>query len=409
MPLHQCPVAASSAWRKVSPVPSRHVCPTVPAGASMSYSSFAGQGSMVFDAVRNEAYARAIREAVRPGAVVMDLGAGLGVHGLLAAAAGAARVYVVEPQPVVRLVAEAARAMGMADRIVILQDRIEAVRLPEQVDVIVSVFTGNLLFSEDLLPSLFHARERWLKPGGTLVPHRAQLWLAPLQAAELHDKLVARWSRPFMGIDYAAVRAFAANELGWVRREDLADTRLLGDGAALTEVDFMQAAHADCDGRAACEVREAGTCHGLLAWTRIGLQDQWLSTGPQAPAVHWSPVYLPIDPPLPLAAGATLQMGLQRPTGGDWTWTVSCGNSSRRHSTFLSRPEGLRELARLAPQARPGLDARGQQALDILSGLGQGRSLAEVAAQLQERTGMAADAALREVQALVRRWGGEPR
>lgn len=375
----------------------------------MSYSSFAGQSSMVFDAVRNEAYARAIRKAMRPGAVVLDLGAGLGIHGLLAAAAGAARVYVVEPQPLVRLAAEAARAMGLADRIVILQDRIEAVQLPEQVDVIVSVFTGNLLFSEDLLPSLFHARDRWLKPGGTLIPDRAQLWLAPLQAPQLHDKLVARWSRPALGIDYGAVRAFAANELGWVRREDLAGTALLSDGAAVAEVDFARATHAHCEGQAACEVREAGSCHGLLAWIRIALQEEWLSTGPQAPAVHWSPVLLPVDPPLSLAAGESLAMSLQRPAGGDWTWTAAAGQGTRRHSSFLSRPEGLRELAKLAPQARPGLGARGQQALDILSGLQQGGSVQEVAAQLAARHGVPADQALREVQALVRRWGGDPR
>jgi predicted RNA methylase len=111
--------------------------------------------------------------------VVLDLGAGLGVHGLLAAAAGAKRVYLVEPEPVVQLAKEIARANGLADRIVILEGRIEEVELPEQVDLIISVFTGNLLYSEDLLPSLFHARDRYLKPGGHLVPDFAELLLAP--------------------------------------------------------------------------------------------------------------------------------------------------------------------------------------------------------------------------------------
>ncbi|MEZ0309401.1 MAG: methyltransferase domain-containing protein, partial [Ramlibacter sp.] len=188
----------------------------------MTYSRVVDHHSMVFDANRNEAYAHAIRQLVRPGSVVLDLGAGLGLHGLLAAAAGAARVYLVEPQGVVQTALEAARAAGFADRIVVLQERIEDVQLPEPVDLIVSVFTGNLLFSEDLLPSLFHARDRYLKPGGSLLPDRAELWLAPLSAPNLHDKHVARWQDPVMGLDYSSARALAANEILWLRRDEFA-------------------------------------------------------------------------------------------------------------------------------------------------------------------------------------------
>jgi predicted RNA methylase len=48
------------------------------------------------DRPRIDAFRRAVREVVRPGASVVDLGSGTGILGLLACEAGAARVYSIE-------------------------------------------------------------------------------------------------------------------------------------------------------------------------------------------------------------------------------------------------------------------------------------------------------------------------
>ena len=61
----------------------------------MSYSDVVGHISMAFDQTRNSVYAAAIRKYVAPES------AGLGVHGLIAAAAGARNFYLIEPEPVI--------------------------------------------------------------------------------------------------------------------------------------------------------------------------------------------------------------------------------------------------------------------------------------------------------------------
>jgi hypothetical protein len=371
------------------------------------YSRVANHGSMLFDAHRNELYARAIREAVTPGCVVLDLGAGLGIHGLLSVTAGAARVYMVEPQPVVQAARDVAQANGLSRSVVILQDKIENVSLPEPVDLIVSVFTGNLLFSEDLLPSLFHARDRYLKPDGRLVPDRAELWLAALCAPQLHEKHVARWSQPVMGLDYGSARPFAANEILWLRPGDFRGSSRLSDGIAISDVDMTSASSADCKGEVQTRVRTTGLCHGLLGWIRVKVGEAWLSTDPDSPEVHWWPVMLPLDPPLPLVEGEDLRLTLQRPAYGDWTWSATARAGARRHSTFLATAGGTQQLRKLAPASSPGLSKDGAVALQVLTLLREGLSNAAIAEMLS-RGGMDLHKAKTQVQALVLRYGGAP-
>ena len=79
----------------------------------MSYSDPSGHLSMVFDEHRNQAYLAAMREVITPDMRVMDLGAGLGVLGLLAARLGAREVHMVEPAPVLRAARQLATANGL--------------------------------------------------------------------------------------------------------------------------------------------------------------------------------------------------------------------------------------------------------------------------------------------------------
>lgn len=56
-----------------------------------AYNDIASHQTMLFDAVRNNVYSNAISTCVTNDSVVLDLGAGMGLHGLMAAKAGAKR------------------------------------------------------------------------------------------------------------------------------------------------------------------------------------------------------------------------------------------------------------------------------------------------------------------------------
>src|SRR5262252_952841 len=96
------------------------------------------------DRARLRVFERAIAAAVRPGDVVIDLGAGTGVLGLLACRAGAARVYAIENGGMIEVARALAQANGLVDRIVFLRTHSSEVRLPEPADVVVGDLIGRM-------------------------------------------------------------------------------------------------------------------------------------------------------------------------------------------------------------------------------------------------------------------------
>ena len=100
--------------------------------------SIADYGAMISDKVRMSAFAHALREAVTPGAVVVDIGTGTGIFALLACRFGAGRVYAIEAADAIQVAREIAAANGCADRIEFIQAMSTQVTLPERADIVIS-------------------------------------------------------------------------------------------------------------------------------------------------------------------------------------------------------------------------------------------------------------------------------
>src|SRR5215475_6231320 len=101
-------------------------------------------GEMIADSLRFPAYSEAIARAVKPGDVAVDIGSGPGVFALLAAKAGARKVYAIDTESVVELGRQFAAANGFSGRIEFLRGDSRQILLPERADVIVSDIRGAL-------------------------------------------------------------------------------------------------------------------------------------------------------------------------------------------------------------------------------------------------------------------------
>jgi predicted RNA methylase len=244
---------------------------------------------MLRDRVRCLAFQQALESVVRE-KTVLDVGCGSGILSLFAARAGAKQVFAVD-MDVPPAAEDVAQANGLADRVQFIRGRIEDAALPvDSVDIIVSEWMGGLLLMEDMLPAVLHARDRWLKPGGLMLPDRARLFLAPL-------KEVAHISSN----DYPTLRQTVSSQM-WVSAID--PSRFLAEPACILDIDLTDAqASAAREYEAAFRfgVDKPGTFEGFGLWFDVHFSktrpSQWLSTAPWLPPTHWAQVLwvLPVD------------------------------------------------------------------------------------------------------------------
>ena len=126
--------------------------------------SIPGYVSMIADRARMEPYVRALRQAVRPGAVVLDLGAGPGAFALLACRFGARRVYAIDPDNALQVARDLTAANGCTDRVEFIQKSFFDVDVSPA--TVVTLYLGREL-NLRLRPKL----QRELRPGSRIVSH----------------------------------------------------------------------------------------------------------------------------------------------------------------------------------------------------------------------------------------------
>jgi len=301
----------------------------------MTYDSVKSQSQMALDENRNTVYFAALKRLVTPDTVVLDLGAGLGVLGLFAAKLGAKRVYLVEPEPVIRVAAKLASDNGLSDRVVCLQSKIEEVELPEDVDIIISVFTGNFLLGENLLPLLYLARDRFLKPQGVLLPDAGDMWVVPITAAKLYKKHLGCFDQDHYDLNVQTMRKYVVNKPQTMRR--LGHENYLMPPENIRHIDFNTAETANCRETVGFKVDAPAICHGFLGWFSISLDKQVLSNAPDEKNLHWSPILFFCDQPIELTAGEQLNITVIKTEQSPWVWRFQKGQEVQSLSELHTR------------------------------------------------------------------------
>ncbi|MGD1703526.1 methyltransferase domain-containing protein [Dapis sp. BLCC M229] len=144
------------------------------------YGSMRSHKVMLEDMARMEAYHSAIfknKSETIADKVVLDVGTGTGVLAVWAAKAGAKRVYAVDASNAAELARRLVQVSNVSDIVTVLHSKVEEVEIPESVDAIVSEWMGSLLLKESMFDSVAYARDKWLKPGGLLLPSHATILL----------------------------------------------------------------------------------------------------------------------------------------------------------------------------------------------------------------------------------------
>jgi type I protein arginine methyltransferase len=359
--------------------------------ADVSGYSIAGYGQMVVDDMRMAAYSSALRQAIRPGSVILDIGAGTGILSMLACQYGAGRVYAVEPDDAIRVARQIAEANGFAERIEFIQDVSTRITLSEKADVIVSDLRGILPLFQQHIPSIIDARERLLAPKGQLIPQEDSLWAAIVEDASLYEQYRKPWqSRPFE-LDMRVGWQIVCNS--W-RKQRVKPENLLTSPQQWTTLDYGTISRADVTGEVTWTVGQAGSAHGLLVWFDTALLDGiGFSNGPDQPELIYGSAFFPLSEPVTLTPGDMITVSLAANlVGADYIWrwdttVLEQGEPAKvkaqlKQSTFYGAPLSLERLRRQEASYVPSLSDDGRVDHFILSLMDGQTPLMDIARQV---------------------------
>lgn len=341
---------------------------------------------------RLDQYARAIARIVHPGDVVVDLGAGTGILSFLACRAGAHRVYAIEASDAFAYGEMLAKAGGYDERVRVIRGSSPQVTLPERADAIVADIHDTFGLQASGLGSWIDARDRFLRPGGAVIPASIQLFVAPVEAPDLYRRTIDVWRQQIHGIDVSPIRALAVNQLYPARftREQLiaAPSRV-----ATIALESTTALHVN--GSAQLTAARSGTLHGVCGSFVSTLADgvEMSNTPGHHDTTNFAQAFFPIDVPHAIGEGDRLEIHIDSFDGTQLRWQVAIAPQSGAspvrfdHSTFRSMVLSPNALAKTARDYRPRLTPRGIVERALLDRFDGTASIAQLESWLLERFG----------------------
>ncbi len=282
--------------------------------------------TLIADQVRNEAFFASLKAVIVPGkSVVADIGAGTGLLGLMASKLGAKEVFLFETAEVAGVAAAVLKA-NKAKRCHIIPCHSTEFQDKLAVDIIVSETLGNYALEENIIATLADARQRFLKPGGKVIPDAIIQYVAPVVTPRIDTELRA-WERVGHGLDLSVAQTMSLNN-AYVRALLPADI-LDGCRSAMVwdEIDLTSETRSKRRGDAEWRLPRPAKIYGFATWWKVELVPGiGFSTGPLSPRTHWEQLYFPLLEPIEAAASDLISIDLRsnssEEAGTHLAWTA---------------------------------------------------------------------------------------
>jgi len=270
---------------------------------------------MLADHVRHDAFRAALSRVLRPGrSTVADIGAGTGVLAFFARELGAREVWLYDPGPALAL-AQIVAERNRIENLNFVPARSLDVPYPTAVDVVVAEVLGNFAYEEGVLETLRDA-QRFLAPGGTLIPHSIVQWAAPV-TADRFERDFRSWRGVGHDLDWSDAERVTRNNM-YVFQIEPKDLLVDAPPGSWDSLEFAGDIDSRRAGSSEWTLASSATIFAFALWWECTLvPGVVLSTSPFGERTHWDQIYLPLLEPLIGRPGDEVTLAISSETGGD--------------------------------------------------------------------------------------------
>ncbi|XP_030371995.1 protein arginine N-methyltransferase 1-like [Scaptodrosophila lebanonensis] len=268
--------------------------------------------------VRDRATMLAFKDAMEhnaqlfKGSVVLEVGCGSGILSMWAARQGAKRVIAVEPSDIAQVARQLVVQNRLDNVIQVFQAKIELLKLPgglKCVDIILSKWMGACLMYNSVIEDVIYARNKWLRPGGSIFPQSAKLYVVATEQDGRPSDVGQRWAH-FGGLNLSRIGRVKTH---LPEVTDVDNTKILTKRHLLRSLDMRIVKHEDLSFEVPFRlraVRQAFASSFVVFFDFEFPGDKNMpavSTSPSGPSTQWKQSLFPLDAHLPMRVDDVLK------------------------------------------------------------------------------------------------------
>lgn len=237
----------------------------------------------------------------------MDVGCGTAILSMFASQAGAKKVLAIDQSEIIY------HAMDITHRnkisnVAFAKGRLENLDVglaeDEKVDIIISEWMGYFLLYEGMLDSVIYARDKYLKPGGSILPNRCTVNLVGLGDEERHSEYIDFWKDVY-GFDMSSLQT---NVLKEAIVEVCPSEYVISDSIVLADLNMQTVdyTYTNFDVAFQLTIKKSGKFTAFVGYfdTFFELPEAIMfSTGPHSTPTHWKQVIFYLKKPIDVKQG----------------------------------------------------------------------------------------------------------
>jgi hypothetical protein len=272
-------------------------------------------------------YRRAIRQVVRPGDIVADVGAGLGVLAACAIRAGARRVIAFEDRPLASPGRAVVADNGLDGCIRYTRQGTQGGPARGKADVLVLEMPGDCIFEAGLLRV---PRGVWphLRPRPATIPTRVDVFAAPVRDPYFHAVMASALGSGRYGLTFSAAVVAATHRAykKWIYSSDF-----LAPARRVARIQLPPPGTPALSVSAEFRVTTEGTLTGFGLWADIWFTKSIVVR--TLSARHWQNLFFPIESPMRVRRSDRLSVAFhhrKRDGRFRWQWHGWVGRGASR-------------------------------------------------------------------------------